>query len=126
MAKPLKRKEAERRGHRGEWFAAWYLRLKGYRVMAMRFKTKTGEVDIIARKKDLVAMVEVKARPTVLEAMDAVSATAQRRIESAGDIWLAKQPDFAKLSVRYDLIAILPRKMPVHVERIFDGGNRQL
>ena len=123
MAKRLTRQEAERRGHRGEWLAAWYLRLKGYRILAKRFKTKTGEVDIIARRKDLIVMVEVKARPTVLEAMDAVTATAQRRIEAAGDIWLARQKDFARLSVRYDLIAILPRKWPVHVERLFDGRN---
>jgi putative endonuclease len=123
MAKPLKRQEAERRGHRGEWLAAWYLRFKGYRIVAKRFKTKTGEVDIIARKRDLIIMVEVKARPTVLEAMDAITATAQRRIEAAGDIWLARQKDFARLSVRYDLIAILPQKWPVHVERLFDGRN---
>ncbi len=123
MAKRLTRQEAERRGHRGEWLAAWHLRFKGYRIVAKRFKTKTGEVDIIARKKDLILMVEVKARPTVLEAMDAITATAQRRIEAAGDIWLARQKDFAKLSVRYDLIAILPRKWPVHVERLFDGRN---
>ena len=123
MAKRLTRQEAERRGHRGEWLAAWYLRLKGYRILAKRFKTSRGQVDIIARRKDLIVMVEVKARPTVLEAMDAVTATAQRRIEAAGDIWLARQKDFARLSVRYDLIAILPRKWPVHVERLFDGRN---
>ncbi len=124
MANRPGRQEAERRGHRGEWLAAWYLRFKGYRIVARRFKTKAGEVDIIARRKDLIVMVEVKARPTVLEAMDAITATAQRRIEAAGDVWLARQRDFAKLSVRYDMIAILPRKWPVHVERLFDGGNR--
>lgn len=123
MAERPTRQQAERRGHRGEWLAAWYLRLKGYRILAKRFKTKTGEVDIIARRKDLIVMVEVKARPTVLEAMDAVTATAQRRIEAAGDIWLARQKDFARLSVRYDLIAVMPRKWPVHVERLFDGRN---
>lgn len=123
MAKRPTRQEAERRGHRSEWLAAWYLRFKGYRIVAKRFKTKAGEVDIIARKRDLIIMVEVKARSSVLEAMEAISTTAQRRIESAGDIWLSRQRDFAKLSVRYDLIAILPRSWPVHVERLFDGGN---
>ena len=118
------RQQAERRGHRSEWIAAWYLRLKGYRIMAQRYKVKSGEVDIIARRGDLIVMVEVKARATVLEAMDAISATAMRRIESAGDQWLSKQKDFAKLSVRYDLVAICPRKWPVHVQRLFDGSNR--
>lgn len=119
-----KRIKAEKHGHRSEWFAALALRFKGWRIVARRFKTKTGEVDIIARKRDLVIMVEVKARPTLAQAMDAVSSTAQRRIEASGDVWLAAQPDFAKLSVRYDLIAVLPRRWPVHVERLFDGTNR--
>ncbi len=117
------RQKAEKRGHRGEWLAAMALRLKGYRIVATRFKTKAGEVDIIARKRDLIIMVEVKARTTLLEAMDAITPTAMRRIENAGDIWLAKQPDFAKLSIRYDMVAVLPRKWPMHVERIFDGRN---
>lgn len=118
-----KRIKAEKHGHRAEWLAAWALRIKGWRICARRFKTKGGEVDIIARKRDLVIMVEVKARPTLLEAMDAVSVTTQRRIESAGDNWLSRQPDFGKLSIRYDLVAVLPRKWPVHIERIFDGGS---
>ncbi len=124
MSNAVKRQRAEQRGHRGEWIAAWFLRLKGYRILEQRFKTKHGEVDIIARKGDLIAMVEVKARPTVIEAMDAVSYTAQRRIESAGDMWLSRQKDFAKLSVRYDLITIMPRKLPFHTRRLFEGGNR--
>jgi putative endonuclease len=121
MAK-LSRQEAEKRGHRGEWLAAWALRFKGYRIVETRFKTKSGEVDLIARKRDLIIMVEVKARATLLEAMDAITPTALRRIERAGDIWLARQQNFANLSVRYDMVAVLPRKWPVHVERIFDGG----
>lgn len=119
-----KRIRAERHGHRAELIAALLLRLKGWRICARRFKTKSGEVDIIARKRDLVIMVEVKARPSLLEAMEAVNVATQRRIESAGDIWLSRQPDFGRLSVRYDLIAVLPRMWPVHVERIFDGGAR--
>jgi putative endonuclease len=119
-----KRIKAEKRGHRSEWLAAWALRLKGWHIVAKRFKTKTGEVDLIARKRDLIIMVEVKARPSLIEAMDSVTPTAQRRIEAAGDIWLARQPDFTRLSVRYDLIAVMPRKWPVHVERLFDGRNR--
>ena len=118
---PSKRRSAERKGHKGETIAVILLMLKGYRIVARRYKTRLGEVDIIARKRDLIAMVEVKARNTLGEAMDAVDRTAMRRIEAAGDIWLAKQRDFARLSVRYDLVAIMPRKWPVHVKRLFDG-----
>jgi putative endonuclease len=118
------RQRAEQRGHKGETMAVWWLRLKGYRIIARRFKTKLGEVDIIARRRDVVAMVEVKARATLLEAMDAVDHSTMRRIEAAGDLWLAKQRDHARLNIRYDLIAILPRKLPVHVESLFHARGR--
>jgi len=113
-----KRRQAYKKGHKGEYLANWALRLKGYRIVASRFKTKSGEVDIIARRGKLILMVEVKARSTLEQAMDAVSTTALRRIEAAGDEWLAKQADYAKLSVRYDLMAVLPRRWPIHVEAI--------
>lgn len=95
------------------------MRLKGYRIVAKRFKTKSGEVDIIARRGNLILMVEVKARNSVEEAMEAATHTALRRIESAGDIWLAKQKDYASLSIRYDLIACLPGRWPVHIPAIY-------
>ena len=118
------RRTAERKGHKGETLATIFLMLKGYRIIARRYKTKLGEVDIIARKRDVVAMVEVKARASLLEAMDAVDNSTMRRIEAAGDIWLSKQRDYARLNIRYDLIAILPRKWPVHVESLFQARGR--
>lgn len=116
-----RRLKAYRRGHRGEYLAALALILKGYRIVARRYRTPLGEVDLIARRGDLVAIVEVKARPTLLAAMDAVGRQAQRRIEAAGDLWLSRQPDFSNLSIRYDLVAVLPRRWPRHVENIFQG-----
>lgn len=115
------RQRAYRLGHRGEWLAAMALRLKGYRILARRYRTKLGEIDLIARRGDVVAIVEVKARPTVEAAMDAVSYHAQIRIERAADLWLARQPDHARLSLRFDLVAVLPRRWPVHVENLFPG-----
>ncbi|MEO0543045.1 MAG: YraN family protein [Pseudomonadota bacterium] len=113
------RRRAERRGRRAELFAEIALLLRGFRVVARRFKTKAGEVDLIARRGDLILMVEVKARRSLTEAMDAVTPTALRRIEAAGDIWLSRQPDYGQLSVRFDLVAVLPRRWPVHVPSIF-------
>ncbi|MCC5780825.1 YraN family protein [Nitratireductor sp. B36] len=115
------RQKAYRLGHRGEWLAAMALRLKGYRILARRYRTKLGEIDLIARRGDVVAIVEVKARPTVEAAMDAVSYHAQIRIERTADLWLARQPDHARLSLRFDLVAVLPRRWPVHVENLFQG-----
>jgi putative endonuclease len=116
-----RRYRAYRRGHRGEWLAALALRIKGYRIVARRYRTKLGEIDLIARRGDLVAMVEVKARPTLVQAMEAVGAQSERRIESAADMWLARQPDFARLSIRFDMVAVLPWRWPVHVENAFQG-----
>ena len=100
------RRRAERRGRMAETFAAFALMLSGWRVVARRHRAHGGEVDIVARRGDLVAMVEVKARRGVREAADAVPEGAWRRIERAGDDWLARCPDAARLSVRYDLMAV--------------------
>lgn len=116
-----RRLDAYRRGHRSEWLASIALMLKGYRIAARRYRTPLGEIDLIARRGDMIAIVEVKARPTLAAAMDAVSPYAARRIEAATDLWLARQPDFARLSLRFDLVAVLPRRWPVHVENIFQG-----
>lgn len=118
-----RRFRAYRRGHRGEWLAALALMLKGYRIVARRHRTKLGEIDLIARRGDLVAVVEVKARPTLAEAMEALCPYAQRRIEGAADLWLIRQPDHARLSLRFDMVAVLPRRWPVHIEDAFRGRN---
>lgn|SRR5690554_882844 len=114
-----KRRAAYGLGHRGERLAAWALRLKGFRILARRYRTPAGEIDLIARRGDLVAIVEVKARPTLAGAMDAVTPYALRRIEAAADLWLSRQPDHARLSLRFDLVAVLPRRWPVHVTGIY-------
>jgi putative endonuclease len=117
------RRKAYRLGHSSEWLAAAALVLKGFRIVARRYRTKLGEIDLIARRGDLVLIVEVKARKTLMEAMEAVAYESERRIEGAADLWLTRQRDFAKLSVRFDMVAVLPWRWPVHVENIFHGRN---
>ncbi|MDG4899205.1 MAG: YraN family protein [Mesorhizobium sp.] len=117
------RRKAYRRGHRGEWLAALALMLKGYRILARRHRTKLGEIDLIARRGDLVLFVEVKARRTLMEAMEAIAHASERRIEGAADLWLSRQPDYGRLSVRFDMVAVLPWRWPVHVENAFYGRN---
>ena len=120
-AATVKRRKSYRRGHRGEWLAAMALMAKGYRILARRYRTKLGEIDLIARRGDLVLIVEVKARPTLIEAMQAIVSESEHRIERAADLWLARQPDYGRLSVRFDMMAVLPWRWPVHVENIFQG-----
>ena len=114
-----KRRRAFRKGHWAEYLAAAALAFKGFRLVTRRYRTRLGEIDLIARRGDLVLIVEVKARRTLEEAMDAVGIPAMRRIEAAADLWLARQPDRDRLSLRFDLVAVLPRRWPVHVPAFF-------
>ncbi|ATN32683.1 hypothetical protein ACO34A_02545 [Rhizobium sp. ACO-34A] len=108
------RVKAERRGRFSEYVAALYLLMKGYRIVAMRYRSGAGEVDIIARRGEVVALVEVKARGSAEKAIDAVGFSSQQRIRSAGDHWLSRQRDAAALSVRCDIVAIVPGRWPRH------------
>ncbi|MHA7969450.1 YraN family protein [Rhizobium sp. CAU 1783] len=119
FATPDKRKRAERRGRWSEWGAALFLMAKGYRILAMRYRVRAGEIDIIARRGELVAFIEVKARRNAMAAIDAVTVTSQRRIRAASDYWLARQPDVARLSLRYDIVAVMPWTLPRHFEGAF-------
>jgi putative endonuclease len=108
------KKEALRRGASGEWLAALALRLKGWRIVERNFRCPMGEIDVIARKGDLIAFVEVKARPSEAEALDAVNARAKRRIANAGSAWIARQRDKDRLSWRFDIVAVVPGRWPRH------------
>ncbi len=114
-----KKLAAYRRGFFAEYVAALFLLLKGYRIAAMRYRTKGGEIDIIARKGDLVAFVEVKARRSAEEALFAVGGRSQARITAASLTWLSKQKDSEKLSWRYDIVAVPPFKIPSHFKDVF-------
>ena len=96
---------------------------EGCRILARRHRTKLGEFDLIARRGDLVPLVEVKARRTLMEAMEAMAHSSERRIEGAADLWLSRQPDYGKLSIRFDMVAVLAWRWPVHVENAFYGRN---
>ena len=114
-----RKRRSERKGRRAEWLAALALMLKGYRIAALRYRTPVGEIDIVARKRDLVAFVEVKARRDLAAGIDAVSYPAQRRIAAAGELFISRQRDSAKLSWRHDVIVVSPWKWPVHLEDAF-------
>ncbi|MET0173202.1 MAG: YraN family protein [Agrobacterium vaccinii] len=113
------RRRAERRGHWSEYLAAVFLLLKGYRILSLRYKTKSGEIDIIVRKRDLVAFVEVKARRAEGLAIDSVGYETQKRIRAASDQWLSRRRDAHLLTLRYDVVAVLPGRFPKHFQDAF-------
>ncbi|MEM8812307.1 MAG: YraN family protein, partial [Pseudomonadota bacterium] len=106
------RKAAFRLGLRAETLAAWYLRLKGYRILAHRYRTGAGEIDLIARRGDCLCFVEVKARTDVDAALRAVTARSRRRIATAARIWLSACPGHENCAWRFDIIVIQPWRLP--------------
>lgn len=110
------RKHAERRGRRAEFYAAWLLRVKGYTILDMRYKTKLGEIDIIARKKNVLAIVEVKQRASLQAGHAALHPASLRRIENAAEIYQTRAPELSNLDIRFDAIFILPRFRLLHLQ----------
>jgi putative endonuclease len=101
--------------------AAMFLVAKAYRILARRFKTPFGEVDIVARRRRSLVFVEVKARETADEAADEVIERTKRRIIGAAEFWLAHRPDDANLDVRFDVMLVAPGKIPRHIPNAFDA-----
>ncbi len=109
---------AEQRGRRGETIAAWFLRLKGWRIVGERLKTPRGEVDLVARRGTTVAFVEVKWRATAAELGTAIDAYRLRRVAAAAS---ALAPRFAKPGedIRIDVILVAPRTIPRHLTNVW-------
>jgi putative endonuclease len=102
--------------------AAWLI-AKGYRILARRFRTPHGEIDIVARRRNLIAFVEVKARASLDEAAYAVTARQQQRIVNAAEGWLMAHPEHADFELRFDAMLIAPRHLPRHLLAAFDAGT---
>lgn len=109
-------------GHRGEALAALWLRLKLYRILARRYKTPMGEIDLIAERFGVTVFVEVKARSRAASEAETLEAVNQRRIVRAAQYWLAHHPGKADTSFRFDVIFLAPRQWPRHVVNAFDAG----
>jgi putative endonuclease len=116
----VNRLAAEQRGRRGESIAAWFLRLKGWRVVAMRVKTPRGEVDLIARRGKTIAFVEVKARRNVRDLATAIDAYRLRRVAAAAEILLPKYGKECE-NMQIDVIMVAPWRWPHHLPNVWHG-----
>ena len=92
-----------------------WLMAKGWRILGFRLKTPEGEIDILARRGQVLAVVEVKTRPTVEAALAAVSPAQQARLRRAGEALAARRPGLARLFVRLDMVALAPKRRPRHI-----------
>lgn len=123
---PLKPKNKARQlahsgGLRAEMLAAWFLRLQGYKILAQRYKTHHGEIDLIAQRFNTLAFVEVKARKDLAQYSAALAAVNAPRISRAAAHFLAQRPALAEKSCRFDIIFLAPRHWPRHVKDAFQA-----
>lgn len=119
---PLRERVAAfRLGLSAESRAAMCLIAKGHRIVARRWKTPPGEVDIVARRRRALVFVEVKARAHADDAAEAVTERGKRRIVAAAELWLAHNPDDAQREIRFDVMLVTPGKIPQHITNAFDA-----
>lgn len=120
--KSERRQGAELFGRKGESLAAWFLRLKGYRILATRYKTPLGEIDLIARRFGTTVFIEVKSRSGRHREGEALLAVRSDRIVRAAQYYVSRHPRLAATPLRFDVIFLAPRMWPRHVMNAFDAS----
>lgn len=117
------RQGAERRGRLAEIAALWCLRLKGYRLLAHRYKSPMGEVDLIMRRGQVTAFIEVKRRFSSDASIESVTDFQARRISAAARSWMGRDAIAARQFCRFDIVAVSPYHWPQHIENAFYGDD---
>lgn len=108
-------------GLRAEKFAAAALFLKGYRILARRFRTPLGEIDLVARRGRTLCFVEVKRRGSAAEAAEAISARNRARVGNAAALYLQKYPEYSGMNVRFDAVIVSPGSWPRHIPQAWEA-----
>jgi putative endonuclease len=122
-ARPQAKRSAFHVGISAESRAAALLLAKGFRILARRWKSPVGEIDIVARRRNLLVFVEVKARERLDDAAWSVTARQRARIIAAAEAWLAAHPDPSIQDIRFDAMLIAPGRAPRHIPAAFDASR---
>lgn len=112
---------ARKSGRRAEVLAAFWLMMKGYRILGFRLKTRQAEIDLLAIRGKTLAVVEVKQRTSLLIALETVTYDQRDRLRRAGAALAASRPALKGAAVRLDLIALAPGKLPRHIPDAWKG-----
>jgi len=110
-----RRQRAWRRGVTAETLCVVWLVLRGYRIIDRRLRTPVGEIDIVARRRRTLAIIEVKARADRRRALESISTRQRRRLARAAGWLIAGRPGLAALNIRFDVMAVTPWRIPHHV-----------
>ena len=114
------RQVAFRLGISAEWRAAMLLIAKGFHIVARRWRSPVGEIDLVVRRRRLLVFVEVKARGRVDDAAEAVTERQRRRIAAAAKAWLASHPGDVGCDIRFDAVLVAPWRLPRHLPAAFE------
>lgn len=118
-----RRRQAQRRGRIAEWLCLWHLRLRGWRILARDWRCRSGEIDILARRGSVLAVIEVKWRSETDAAAEALSPRQKRRIARAAEAFLLSRPDLAGLDPRFDLMLVARSRLPRHWQGAWRADN---
>jgi putative endonuclease len=120
MTRARDRISAEKRGRSAETLACWYLRFRGWAILARRARVPGGEVDIVARRGRTLAFIEVKARADEHAAAFALDDYRIRRVAVAAERlaprYLRDGDDF-----RIDALFVVPGRWPRHLANVWQG-----
>ena len=113
------RHRAERRGRLAERLCRWHLRLRGWRILAVGWRCPSGEIDIVARRLRVLAIVEVKARPDFDTAAASILPRQRKRIARAAAAFLSSRPELADMTLRFDVMLVAPLRPPRHLANVW-------
>src|SRR5690348_9137942 len=109
------RRRARDRGRLAEFLCRWHLRLRGWQIVASHWRCPSGEIDILARRRGVLAIIEVKSRRDLETAAAAILPRQRRRIVRAASTFLMTRPDLAGLTLRFDVMLVAPLRPPRHL-----------
>ena len=102
-----------------EAVAACYLMCKGYRLLARRVRLPAGELDLVVRRGNAVAFVEVKTRHDPDDALRSIDRAKARRMHDAALSWLSRNVAALHGDYRFDIVVVSPYHWPRHIENAF-------
>lgn len=111
------------KGVHAEQSVAEFLERGAYKIVERRYKTKFGEIDLIAEKDNILCFVEVKARPSVEEALHSVTAKSRKRIEQSALFFISKNEQYCAYDLRFDVVAITKGGEITHLDNAWFAGD---
>lgn len=116
-------KTSYQKGMFAEKLACVYLTFKGYRILKTRYKTKFGEIDIVARKGKMIAFIEVKQRVTEKDGAEAISAQSQKRITNAAKQFISQNSKYVGFAFRFDALLFIPPIFVRHLDNAWSVSS---